>query len=311
MAEPDLHLRSLQPDEWDAVAQLIYETTNDWYTKNLNRSIFAGDPSCARVFPEVYEALDPGCCLVMEDRSAGRLAGSCFFRERETHWSLGIMNAHADYAGQGIARCILTEIIDRSEATGKPLRLVSSAMNLDSYSLYTRHGFVPQKSFQDMFVPVPEGGLDWQPAGHDRVRAAQPGDAAAVANLEMELCGIRREKDFVHFIANESGIWHASVIESADGRFDGFLASVNHPGSNMIGPGIARTEADSLALLAAELDAHRGRVPVFLVPVDASGMVSALYALGARNCELHFAQCRGGKARFDGIWMPTFMPETG
>ena len=133
----------------------------------------------------------------------------------------------------------------------------------------------------------------------------------AVANLAMELCGIRREKHFVHFIANESGIWDASVIESADGRVDGFLASVNHPGSNMIGPGIARTEADSLALLAAELDAHRGRVPVFLVPVDASGMVSALYALGARNCELHFAQCRGGKARFDGIWMPTFMPETG
>ncbi|MEM9480993.1 MAG: GNAT family N-acetyltransferase [Verrucomicrobiota bacterium] len=307
----NLQLRPLQTDDWDQLAVLIFESTNDWYAKKLNRSIFTGDPSCALVFPEVYEALDPGCCLVMEDTETGRLAGSCFFRERETHWSLGIMNAHADYAGQRVAATLLGEILQKADATGKPLRLVSSAMNLDSYSLYNRHGFVPQKTFQDMFVNVPEGGLDWKPEGFERVRPAVPGDSKPAADLELELHGIRREKDIAHFIANEASIWHASVIETEDGEVSGFLASVNHPGSNMIGPGFASTEADALALLAAELDVHRGRSPVFLVPVDATEMVRELYAIKARNCELHFAQCRGGSARFDGVWMPSFMPETG
>ncbi|MEM0896839.1 MAG: GNAT family N-acetyltransferase [Verrucomicrobiota bacterium] len=307
----ELQLRTLEPGDWDSVAQLIFESTNDWYAKNLNRSIFTGDPLCARIFPEVYEALDPGRCLVLEDADNTRLAGSCFFRERETHWSLGIMNAHVDYAGQRVAATLLGEIIGKAEETGKPLRLVSSAMNLDSFSLYTRHGFIPQKVFQDMFIQVPEYGLGWRPEGIDRVRPGTAEDAPIAADLEFELQGIRREKDIKHFITNERRIWHTSIIESASGEIDGFLASVNHPGSNMIGPGFARTEADALALLAVELDAHRGRSPVFLVPVDATEMIRELYAAKARNCELHFAQCRGATAKFDGVWMPSFMPETG
>ncbi|MBT5829823.1 MAG: N-acetyltransferase, partial [Candidatus Latescibacteria bacterium] len=59
-----------------------------------------------------------------------------------------------------------------------------------------------------------------------------------------------------------------------------------------------------------ELNANRGRSPVFLVPVD-SPVVRALYAWGARNCEVHFAQIRGSFQAFNGVVMPTFMPETG
>ena len=36
-----------------------------------------------------------------------------------------------------------------------------------------------------------------------------------------------------------------------------------------------------------------------------------LYALGAKNCELHFAQVRGAWTAPAGVVMPTFMPETG
>jgi hypothetical protein len=35
-----------------------------------------------------------------------------------------------------------------------------------------------------------------------------------------------------------------------------------------------------------------------------------MYALGARNCELHFSQVRGQWPGLDGVNMPTFMPET-
>lgn len=117
---------------------LIHSSTNQWYQENLNRGCFPDpDPLSCRIFPEIYEALDPGCCLIAEIE--GEIAGSCFYHPRETHVSLGIMNAAPKFSGQRVARTLLDEVISRAE--GKPVRLVSSALNLDPYFLYTRKGF--------------------------------------------------------------------------------------------------------------------------------------------------------------------------
>ena len=305
-----MNLRRLQPHEWDAVAQLIFDSTNDWYQRHLNHGIFTGPPTVARIFPEVYEALDPGHCLVVEDPESGRLAGSCFYHPRETHFSLGIMNVHADYAGRGIARQILAEILRLADEAARPVRLVSSAMNLDSYSLYTRAGFVPRAVYQDMLKPA-DRSLPAAPPYLGTIRAAGPADAAAMADLELELTHIRREKDYAHFIRNEAGIWHTLVAEDEAGRMSGFLCSVHHPGSHMLGPGVMRDDESALALIHAQLTQHAGRSPVFLVPVDRPGLVRALYSWGAKNCELHVSQVYGDYLPTAGIIMPTFMPETG
>lgn len=218
------------------------------------------------------------------------------------------MNVHPDYFGRGVARRLLAHIISGAEAENKPVRLVSSAMNLDSFSLYTRAGFVPRRSFQDMTIEVPKNGL---PVESSRVRPAQMQDVPAMAELEMEIAHIRRDKDYRFFIENTQKIWHTSVLENPSGGLDGFLTSINHPATNMLGPGVARTDDDAYALIAAELNQHRGHKPVFLVPCECAKLVQRLYALGCRNCELHFAQIRGRFDGFDGVVMPTFMPETG
>lgn len=300
-------LRPMKDADWPMVADLICVSTNTWYQVNRGFSIFANGPESVRLFCEVYEALDPGCCLLAEDGDTGLLMGSCFYHPRPTHVSLGIMNVHPNYFGRGVARLLLDEIIHF--AGDRPVRLVSSAMNLDSFSLYTRAGFVPRQAFQDMTLTVPESGLDFQVQG--RVREARPEDVPAIVALEQAVSGIDRTKDFEYFIRNETGIWHTSVCEGAGGIIDGVLVSVNHPGSNMLGPGVMRTPDVAPALILAELNANRGRSPVFLVPVDCTGLVQTLYGWGARNCELHFAQVRGAFKPFDGVVMPTFMPETG
>jgi GNAT superfamily N-acetyltransferase len=293
------------------VADLIYVSTNYWYQTNGRPPIFSGGPGATELFADVYEALDPGCCVVAESGRTGRLMGSCFYHPRETHVSLGIMNVHPNHFGRGVARRLLRHVTDLADARGLPVRLVSSAMNLDSFSLYTRAGFVPRCAFQDVLLPVPPGGLGEREPGLERVRPATLGDVEAVAALEREISGISRAKDYRYFVENAAGIWHLSVLEGEGGRLDGFLASVAHPGSNMLGPGVARTEAGAAALLLAELDLHRGRSPVFLVPVERAGLVRRVYAWGGRNCELHFAQVRGAFEPFRGVTMPTFMPETG
>lgn len=304
---PGMRIRSASPDEHDSVAQLIHQSTNSWYEKNRSHTIFdPSTPLACRLFTDVYGDLDPSCCLVAE-KDDGQLIGSCFYHPRETHVSLGIMNTHPEAAGHGVARKLLSNVIDRAE--GKPVRLISSAMNLDSYSLYTKAGFTPQGLYQDMQFSE-SLRVDNLPAQALGIRQATTDDATAMADLEMKLCEIRREKDYQYFIENKRGIWRCLVIEKA-GEIIGFLNAVNHPASSMLGPGVFSTWQDALALICAHHHANPDARPVFLVPANQKYLVAALYHLGARNLELHVSQVLGKAPTSTCIIMPTFMPETG
>jgi hypothetical protein len=160
-------------------------------------------------------------------------------------------------------------------------------------------------------LAVPKAGLMFDAPRRSQVRPATMDDVPAMVALEAELTGIRRGGDFAHFVTNAEGIWHMSVLDGTADGLDAFVGSVAHPGSRMVGPGVARTEDDAAAVLLAELDRHRGRSPVFLVPVDAPNLVARAYAWGGRNVEMHVHQVRGVCPPFGGVTLPTFMPETG
>lgn len=304
-------VRTATPEDFDAVAELITVSTNYWYQTHGMPRIFTGLVSACRLFTDVYEDLDPGCCLLAIDSETGRIAGSCFYRIRPTHVSLGIMNAHPAYFGSGAARTLLNEIIAIADREAKPLRLVSSALNLDSYSLYNRAGFVPRLAFQDMFVSVPASGLPFAPPSDiAHVRPATMSDLDAIVALERDIQGIERAGDWRYFLENTRGIWKTYVFENAGGDLEGALGSVSHPASHIIGPGVARSQEVMAALLWSQLDSHRGTTPVFLLPATETSLVAHAYSWGARNCEMHFAQCRGEWFKPTGIVMPTFMPES-
>jgi GNAT superfamily N-acetyltransferase len=301
-------LRTMRPDEATAVAHLVHTSTNAWYQQSRNRTAFACPPDGCLLFPAVYESLDPGCCLVVEDTATGRIAASCFYHPRSTHVSVGIVNVHPDYFGKGLARLMMQEVLSLAQMESKPVRLVSSAMNLDSFSLYTRLGFVPRQLFQDMIFTVPESGLGVAIA--PQVRPATLADVAQIATLERQISGIERENDWRYFITNALGIWKVFVYVE-EGQVRGVLGSVCDSASHLVGPGVMENEAIAEALLTAQLDALRGETMVFLVPCDAAHLVQAAYRLGARNCEMHVAQVNGEAFPIRGITMPTFMPETG
>ena len=303
-------LRSMGHNDWNDVTELIYSGTNHWYQSHGMGPIFPGKVDSARIFCEVYEALDPGCCILATDEKSKQIIGSCFYHPRPTHVSLGIMNVHLDHFGEGIGRRLLQFIVDFAESESKPIRLVSSALNLDSFSLYTLGGFKPYAAYQDLVINVPDSGLDFDVSGTEKVRPATLSDVPPMEKLEMELNHISREKDFRHFVKNDSGIWNVSVYENEAGELDGFLASVQHPGSNMLGPGVARTNKVAAALIYSQLNQHCGRSPVFLIPVTETNLWHTLKSWGARICEIHFGQVRGEYTVSSGIVMPTFMPET-
>ena len=277
----NLEIMSAKPEQWNEIAALIYDSTNAWYLKNRGFTLFSGDKACALLFCRTYSALDPeGSILIAFDHEAGRIAGSCFVHPRATHVSLGIMNVHPDYFGKGVAPKLLAKIVAIAAEQKKPLRLVSSAMNLDSYSLYNRFGFTPYAMYQDMMIPnfTPEVPLpDAVKAELPKVRLATLDDVPAIAALEKELAFIERPDDYRYFIENTAGIWKTWVLEGADGSVDGVLSCVKDPGSCMLGPGVMRSEAQMLAMIytgLSQIDAS----PVFLVSASCIDAIQTLYA---------------------------------
>ena len=302
-------IRPMERGDQDAVAALVHDSTNRWYESHGHAPIFRGGPGSTLLFCEVYEALDPGCCALAIDGESGELLGSCFWRRRPTHVSLGIMNVSPAHFGRSVAGALLAFVCDIADQAGLPLRLVSSAQNLDSFSLYTRAGFTPRALYQDMLLPLPEGPHGLSAPGRERVRDATADDLAAIVELGLEVEGLHRECDFRAFLEQPER-WRPLVFERPDGSLEGCLASISEPGSTMLGPGFMRTEEQAAALILAALEERRGHTPVFLVPATCTALVATLYRWGARNCELHVHQCRGPWRPPHGVSMPTFLPES-
>jgi len=305
-------LNTLQPADHDVVARLLHRSLVHWYQTRLNQGARFGDRhEPFRLFPEVYEALDPGQSVAARDAATNELLGVCFIHPRETHVSVGIVATAPEAAGRGIARAMMQVAVERARAAGQPLRLVSSLLNLDSFSLYTRLGMVPHMIFQDLLLNVPQQGMAAAaPPGADRVRLASAGQAAQLADFEHELQGVRREKDYSFFLRNEVGDWKVWILENKRGKLDGVLVASHHPACGMLGPGVVRNEAAGAALLWRALDARRGATTLFLAPSAAAGLVQTLYSWGARNVELHIAQILGPLPHGRGLVFPTFLPET-
>ncbi len=295
----------------EPIARLLHRALVHWYESRLGQGARFGDSHVPfTLFPDVYEALDPGECVTARTDS-GEIVGVCFSHERETHVSVGIVATAPDAGGRGIAKKMMSLVLERAKRLGKPVRLVSSLLNLDSFSLYSRLGFVPGAIFQDLLITVPDTGLTaTAPAGIERVREAVLADAPRIADFEQTQQGIRREKDFAFFVRNEVGAWRLLVSEAADSSVDGFLGMSTHPFCTIIGPGVAADEETAIALLWKALDGLRGKTLVFLAPCAASTLVRNAYSWGARNVELHIAQSTAPVAGAKGIVFPTFMPET-
>jgi len=220
---------------------------------------------------------------------------------------------HPNYGGRGIGRQLVNHIIDYTKKHDfKSCRLVSSAINMDSFSLYNRSGFIPRVTYHDMVINVPESGLgDASVKGEDNIREASLADIEKMGELEMEISGIKREIDYRYAIENPRKVLHALIYENNQNGIDGFMISVKHPALNMLGPCVARNEEIAIALIRKEIERFKGTWVLFSIPMDKRKMVEQMYAWKAINVETHLKEVWGEFPGFNGISMPSFLPETG
>ncbi len=310
MAKNTFALRVMLPTDRKAVAGLICLSTSVWYRSHLGVPRFLAGPQSTELYYDVYHSLPGSSGVVAVDDYSAQVVGSCFQHIRPTHVSLGIMNVHPSYAGRGIASSMLAHIVQTAEDLGKPVRLVSSALNLDSFSLYNRQGFQPYSLYQDLRFAVPSDGFSLDFPAARRARPATRADLSAIVELESDISGLERPGDWRYFLENSAGIWQVSVCENAAGGLSAVMASVIHAATNMIGPGVARDCESAKAVLLAELNHHCGRTPLALLPIAYPDLVSFAYALGGKNTEIHFAQALGSVPPLRGLTFPTFMPES-
>jgi len=111
--------------------------------------------------------------------------------------------------------------------------------------------------------------------------------------LELEVSGIKREIDYRYAIENPRDIFHASVYVNDQQQLEGFMISVKHPALNMLGPCVARTEAQAIALIRQELERFSGSQVLILIPMDKRKMVEQMYAWKAINVETHLNEVWG------------------
>lgn len=309
-----MFLRPLEDSDLAEHADLLYSAFNSWYWKHgWGKDYFGCKAQETSIFYDIYNDLTPGCSVAIFDDETGRMMGSCFYHPREYHVSLGIMSVHPNYGGCGVGRQLVNYILDYTKNNDyKSCRLVSSAINMDSFSLYNRAGFIPRVTYHDMVITVPEKGLgDVSVEGEECVREAVIGDVGQMGELEMEISGIKREIDYRYAIENPRGVLHALVYENDQKAIDGFMVSVKHPALNMLGPSVARSEEIAIALIKKEIERFNGTWVLFSIPMDKRKMVDQMYAWKAINVETHLKEVWGDFPGFNGISMPSFLPETG
>ena len=307
-------LRPLQDSDVSEYAELLYGAFNFWYWKHgWGKNFLNCHPQETAIYYQIYNDLSPGCSVAVFDKNNGRMMGACFYHPREYHVSLGVMSVHPNYGGQGVGRQMINHILAYTREHGyDACRLVSSAGNMDSFSLYNRAGFVPYLSYQDMVITIPETGLGSIPiAGTDCVREANLSDIDQMGLLELEVSCIKREIDYRYAIENPRDIFHASVYVNHQQQVEGFMISVKHPALNMLGPCVARTEAIAIALIRQELERFSGSQVLILIPMDKRKMVEQMYAWKAINVETHLNEVWGKFTGFNGVNIPGFLPETG
>jgi len=308
-----VELRSMTPENRAEYATLVHSSFNAWYSaRGWPRDYFSCAETDVGIFYDVYEDLTPGCNIAAFDRDSGRLLGACFYHPRPHHMSFGIMSVHPASFGQGVGKAMTHHIIELAQERSTPLRLVGSSLNIDSFSLYNRAGFVPRDSYNDMVIPVPETYDPHATAGLDRVREARLDDIAEMARVEKKVSGITRELDYDYVIRNERGIFQTLVIADEQGNgLSGFLISVKHPALEMIGPAVASTEGDMRALVSRGLKLYRGSAALLVIPMQKRLLVEQVYEWGGRNVETHLFQVHGDFYGFSGVNLPSFLPETG
>lgn len=206
-------------------------------------------------FPSLQAAIDvvsmllanPGFYGIVAEEN-GRIVGSNFADQRSSIAGIGPVSIGPQVQNQGIGRKLMEAMIDHLASSHAGIRLVQTAYNNRSLSLYTRLGFQTREP-----LSVLQGAaLDIKFAGYD-VRPAGEADVAACNVLCRRVHGFDRGAELREALHAQSAI----VVEHL-GRITGYAT-----GLGFFAHAVAETNQDLKSLIGAASEFHG---PGFLLP---------------------------------------------
>lgn len=293
-----ISIRPMSPHDVDIVAAVIVRAFNTVNARYGYPSEFP-EPEPSVLMSRFYLAEDPdGCLVALRD---GAVCGSIFARHRGDTVSVGPVAVDPASQGIGVGRRMMQAVFDLYPDAAS-FRLVQAAFNKESYSLYSRTGFVAVEPLLRLERPpapvMPE-------EGEPHVRRAAVEEAPAIAELDRRLMGVERDRE----LAIIFGMGRVYVCDDGGGM-QGYLATFPTPGPVFLGPAVAHSEDQVNALVRAALRAI-GSHPVTLhLPTRFASTIDECYRLGFRLFSLETFMVRGEWHMEEAAHLRSTFPET-
>lgn len=291
-------IRTMTAEDVDVVAPVIVRAFNTVNARYGYPSEFP-EPDAAVLLSRYYLSQDPEGCLVAE--RDGSICGSIFARRRGDTVSVGPVSTDPACQGMGVGRRMMEAVFDLYPDAAS-YRLVQAAFNKESFSLYSRTGFVAVETMLRLERPpapvTPEGD-------EPHVRQVTVEEAPAVAGLDRRLLGVERERDLPTFF----GMGSVYVYDGGAGA-QGYLATIPTPGAIFLGPAVAQSEGQLGALLRAALR-DAGSSPAGLhLPARFASAIDDCYRLGFRLFCLETFMVRGEWRMDQAFYLRSIFPES-
>lgn len=290
-------IRPMSADDVDVVAPVIARAFNAVNARYGYPSEFP-EPYASTLMARYYLSQDPeGCIVAQRD---GTICGSVFARLRGDRVSVGPVSVDPGSQAIGVGRRMMEALFDLYPDAAS-FRLSQAAFNKESFSLYSKTGFVTVEPLLRLERP-PAPVTPEEDDPHVRVVTAE--SAPLVADLDRRLTGAERQRELpTHFAMG-------SVYVHDDGSgIQGYLATMPTPGPTFLGPAVARSEAELGVLIRAALRDIGPRASGLHLPAHFAPTIDECFRLGLRLFCLENLMVRGEWRTPDASYLHAMFPE--
>ena len=284
---PAITIRRARPDDARECARICFDA---FYKVNSDHNFPPEMPE--RSIPEGLLGMmfsHPGFYTVVAE-SGGRIVGSNCLDERSTIFGVGPITIDPAEQNSGIGRQLMQAVLDRTAERGAPgVRLLQSAFNNRSLSLYTKLGFDPREPISVMTGPPLRLAVEGC-----KVRAAQPSDIPACDRLCLRVHGHTRSGELADAVKQG-----AAFVVERDGRITGYTTGLNY-----FGHSVAESNRDLQALIGA---AENLVGPGFLVPTRNASLFRWCLEHDLRVVQPNTLMSIGLYNEPSGAWIPSIL----
>ena len=283
-------LTAVLPDQADEVGQMVYEAFRDIAERHNFEPVFP-TPELAQLIVRLLAQTEGYESYLLEED--GKPAACNFGDERDDVIGVGPVAVAVDRQGRGHGRCVMEALLDHGEEGGfTSVRLLQSAYNIQSFSLYHKLGF----EVRDL-AAVLRGRPPQDATPTDSVREYAPADLDACDAIHRDVLGIGRRSD-IAFMAN----FAPPVVVEREGRVEGYLT--RFPGEELfVTHGAARDERALRDLIIGTAQADPATIRVTVPTANARTLRWAMGS-GFQLMELLSYMVRGDYQQPMGAWVP-------